>query len=495
MSKPRLPLACRGSLTGAIHLRATLAATFLLGAHESLGQSCGSWTLEAATGPYPRVLTAIAFDSARGCAVLYGGAPWNPGGGTFISRQDTWEWNGSVWTERPVSGPGIRGLHGMAYDSWRQRIVLFGGAFFETPDTWEWDGLQWLRVASFGPSHRYGAAMTFDSTRGRTVLHGGSPTQNAGDLADTWEWDGVIWVRVATTGPAPRGRHAMAFDAARSRVVLFGGLFGSLYNNQFYGDTWEWDGETWRLVSVTGPAARRSHGMASHVHGVHLFGGTCYTTTSQIMGDSWIWNGSTWSVHAFQGPGERTSFAMTQDDVRNRSLVFGGARSNNTFSSELWSSEGGDRLPSITAQPLHVVAQAGTPVIVPVVATGQGLLTYMWRRNGTALFKGGVYSGIATPTLLIPQSSPDNSGQYDVVVSDSCGSTFSQPIHVSVLACYANCDESTAAPILTATDFACFISRFATQDPYTNCDGSSHPPVLTANDFMCFLNRFAAGCT
>ncbi len=27
---------------------------------------------------------------------------------------------------------------------------------------------------------------------------------------------------------------------------------------------------------------------------------------------------------------------------------------------------------------------------------------------------------------------------------------------------------------------------------YANCDGSSVAPVLTANDFQCFLNRFAA---
>ena len=30
---------------------------------------------------------------------------------------------------------------------------------------------------------------------------------------------------------------------------------------------------------------------------------------------------------------------------------------------------------------------------------------------------------------------------------------------------------------------------------YANCDGSTAAPVLTANDFQCFLNAFAAGCT
>ncbi len=61
--------------------------------------------------------------------------------------------------------------------------------------------------------------------------------------------------------------------------------------------------------------------------------------------------------------------------------------------------------------------------------------------------------------------------------------------------CYPNCDGSTAAPILNANDFQCFLNRFASSDSSANCDGSTVPPVLNANDFQCFLNTFAAGCT
>ena len=61
-------------------------------------------------------------------------------------------------------------------------------------------------------------------------------------------------------------------------------------------------------------------------------------------------------------------------------------------------------------------------------------------------------------------------------------------------ACYANCDASTAPPILNVADFTCFLQRFAAGDPYANCDESSAPPVLNVADFTCFLQRFAAGC-
>ena len=60
--------------------------------------------------------------------------------------------------------------------------------------------------------------------------------------------------------------------------------------------------------------------------------------------------------------------------------------------------------------------------------------------------------------------------------------------------CYANCDNSTTAPILTPADFACFIDQFAAGAGYGNCDGSSGQPFLTGNDFQCFLDRFVAGC-
>jgi hypothetical protein len=70
-------------------------------------------------------------------------------------------------------------------------------------------------------------------------------------------------------------------------------------------------------------------------------------------------------------------------------------------------------------------------------------------------------------------------------------------------ACYANCDNSSVAPVLNAGDFTCFLNSFnaaqslsAAQQltAYSNCDQSTTPPVLNAGDFTCFLTRFRAGC-
>jgi hypothetical protein len=67
-------------------------------------------------------------------------------------------------------------------------------------------------------------------------------------------------------------------------------------------------------------------------------------------------------------------------------------------------------------------------------------------------------------------------------------------VHAVGVPCYANCDHSTAPPILNAADFTCFLSQFAGSDPHANCDGSTTAPTLNVHDFICFVNKFSLGC-
>jgi hypothetical protein len=111
------------------------------------------------------------------------------------------------------------------------------------------------------------------------------------------------------------------------------------------------------------------------------------------------------------------------------------------------------------------------------------------------LVDGGSISGATTQTLLIDPVSIGDAGTYDVQAGDACGTTTSAGALLAVSAlCYANCDDSTIAPVLNVNDFICFQTRFAAGDPYANCDGSTASPVLNVNDFICFQTRFAAGC-
>jgi hypothetical protein len=213
-----------------------------------------------ATAPSPRTLHAMAFDSQRGRALLFGGFD-----GNSSSLADTWQWDGSLWTQlAPVTSPTARDAHALAYDSVRDRVVLFGGSGGVSGtvlgDTWEWDGGNWTqRVPAQSPFVRWGTALAFDRARGRTVLFGG---YGNGYLSDTWEWDGTNW-SPGGGAHAPPGRtlHKLAYDSARGRTVLFGGVAAP--NGFLFQDTWEWDGTDWTLrATASSPPARADHVLA-----------------------------------------------------------------------------------------------------------------------------------------------------------------------------------------------------------------------------------------
>ena len=82
--------------------------------------------------------------------------------------------------------------------------------------------------------------------------------------------------------------------------------------------------------------------------------------------------------------------------------------------------------PSVTSHPASQTVCAGTPVTLNVTATGAPPLAYQWRKNGSAIpgATGTAYS------LASPQ--PSDSGAYDVVVSNGCGSATSNAATVTI---------------------------------------------------------------
>src|SRR5207249_2812034 len=91
----------------------------------------------------------------------------------------TWEWNGTAWVQRAVVGPSPRVGHAMAYDAARGVTILFGGYYFHEgvyqydAHTWEWNGTAWTQRTVTGPSPRDAHAMVYDAVRGVTILFGG----------------------------------------------------------------------------------------------------------------------------------------------------------------------------------------------------------------------------------------------------------------------------------------------------------------------------------
>lgn len=296
-----------------------LFLTVLVTAASALGQD---WQLQAPpTSPAGATFPRMAYDAQRGRCVAFGG--WNAPIGSIVF-QDTWEYDGSTWILRtPATVPDERESHAMAYDSVRNRMVMFGGwdfNFVKLGATWEWDGTDWLdRQPQNAPSPRILSAMAYDSARGVTVLFGGEDTTLRGD---TWEWNGTNWQqRTPANAPSPRTSHAMAFDAVRGRVVLFGGHDGT----NFLGDTWEYDGGNWTLRTLDGaPSPRVDCQLAydSQRARIVLFGGGDATLDRN---DTWEYDGQRWrQLFTATRPQGNSAMAMVHDSARGRTVVFGG---------------------------------------------------------------------------------------------------------------------------------------------------------------------------
>jgi hypothetical protein len=313
----------RNALTGALVRTYTFSANVTAFELATVAAPGWGWMNRGVPGPSSRTNHAMAYDSAWGMTVLFGGEDPDSAFG------DTWEWPGDSWSQPPPPppAPSPRTHHALAYDSARGVSVLFGGFAPYYPyylgDTWEWDGNDWTQVSADGPSPRHLHAAAYDSARGVTVLFGGTGLGEFWEIyGDTWEWNGNTWARVSTEGPSPRYEHALAYDSVRGVTVLFGGWDGSAY----YGDTWELGGNGWTLVSTDGPCPRRGHGMAyDSARGVTvLFGGdNAPPGNHSYLGDTWEWDGNDWTQVSTDGPSPRRT-TLAYDSARRVTVLFGG---------------------------------------------------------------------------------------------------------------------------------------------------------------------------
>lgn len=190
-----------------------------------------TWTQQfPSTSPSPRV-AYMAYDAAARTVVLFGGI--NSAG----ELGDTWTWDGvaKTWTQQsPDASPAPR-LAPLAYDPATRSVVLFGGGIEHPPasggtaygDTWNWNGTTWTQqFPATAPSARLGAGMAYDPGLGALVLFGGAVGGDWVNSADdTWTWDGTNWTQIfPATLPPNRYYFGMSYNPIAKAVVMFGGF-------------------------------------------------------------------------------------------------------------------------------------------------------------------------------------------------------------------------------------------------------------------------------
>jgi hypothetical protein len=141
------------------------------------------WQPIASVGPNPTFEPLMVHDGARSLIVMVGER-------SAQNEVRTWEWDGAAWTLAAIAGAPHRVRSALAFDDVRGQSILFGGDVPGQPyagDLWTWTGAAWSMATPFAPSPsaRSGHAMAFDSHRNRLVMFGGA--NSLGYLGDTWE--------------------------------------------------------------------------------------------------------------------------------------------------------------------------------------------------------------------------------------------------------------------------------------------------------------------
>lgn len=239
------------------------------------------------------VVAAMTYDEARREIVFFGGQV--DAGQTMLD--ETWTYDGTNWVHRsPATSPPARAYQGMAYDRRRQRVVLFGGLLppgQATNDTWEWDGSTWTEVpvaVQQRPSPR-GTYITYDEARGRVTLLGGH--DGATRLGDTWEFDGTTWHLLSPTkSPSARGFASAVYSEATEQTWVFGGF--------------DWQGvgigdaDTWYHQSLL-PARFRTRNAQNQPIGPGCAGSAGVPSLRLGIGER-PWLGDTFTVHLTNVP-------------------------------------------------------------------------------------------------------------------------------------------------------------------------------------------------
>ncbi|MGC4035711.1 MAG: kelch repeat-containing protein [Chitinophagaceae bacterium] len=284
--------------------------------------------------PLERAHHSGVYDPSRNGFVIYGGFIFKDNKPEMTG--DVWNWDGKKWKEIARTNTS-KIIAPMAFDDKRGRLLMFGGADTSGNEDGKLSVFQnnsWHVLMDSQVMARGDAGLVYDKKRDRLVLFGGVHNDNF--LGDTWEFDGRTWKRVSEKGPEPRSGVAMTYDNDRGVTVLYGGFKpGTAFN-----DTWEWNGKLWKQILAEGPGPRSWPCIAydSRIHQSILFGGE--DMHDHFYNDTWCWDGKTWKQITTTGPPGRIQFVMDYDPRRSRIVLFGGFGMPSHYSNDTWEFDG-----------------------------------------------------------------------------------------------------------------------------------------------------------
>ena len=294
--------------------------------------------------PSPRGYVEMTYDSESEVIVLFGGQLGDVRAQDPVSGE-TWVFHidDRRWEQRtPVPAPLPLVDANAAYDSLRDRVVLWGGGsadFDPMNEVWSYDANSdtWLfheKASAMAPPARVGSEMVYDASADKLVVFGGLDLGTGSYFAETWllDMETESWTQVESD-ETPRGRNfiGLAYDPNTERVYLWGGS-GSKDAN-----IWELDtsARAWTQYESTEDAPRPQYYLevesVDEIGALLVFGGP----QRPSMHVTWLFTpGSrTWEQIVGEGPGSRTRFAMAHAGSHGN-FLFGGQPGSQQFQYE-----------------------------------------------------------------------------------------------------------------------------------------------------------------
>jgi hypothetical protein len=328
--------------------------------------------------------------------VMFGGM------GATGDLDDTWVWNGSEWLkEHPQHSPSARAGASMSADPSTGQLILFGGSFTTVErssasqtiigdswkaltDTWEWNGTDWTQLHSMSfpnmSGYVMGTAMTTDPHLHQLILFvtpsdGGAPaddTQNRwapgviGPVSHVccadapspqeWVWTGTDW-RLART--VKTNISVVSTDQKSASILGFTtptdgypactltdisdlspaylaspGIETPAASNSctVQGQTLFWNGSSWiQLHTAVGPPDLPFAAMATIPQSTVIM--------VDSVGNTWLWGDPTWQRLSTANVGRRAWASVASDPDTSQVVLFGGY-ANHSQLSDTWTFDG-----------------------------------------------------------------------------------------------------------------------------------------------------------
>ncbi len=402
----------------------------------------GTWTNVSPPtgyGPAARWSATMAYDPGLGAVVLFGGRDVSQ----FFN--DTWEFNGSGWTEIPTAAAPSPRITSMTYDPAVGGIVLFGGGIGNLPagsgsawtyynDTWEFGVGGWTNVTGglSGSPPPMTSTIAYDPATDVSMVYGGSATQTSctvyGPETEQWSFNGTGWVdQTAQARAGPGGSlglagEGLAFDPGLDAMVSFGGLTRTTGGGCMSLEaTWTYANGTWTNISgpfAVQPAGRQSITLVDVPSGnfVMLFGGNI-DGTFDYLGDTWALssNLTLWSIAPVRwtqlsadapAPSPRSAAAMAYDPLLGAVVLFGGYFVQVAAAGDTWLFQNGawtDVTPTSGSSPPARWSAAMTydPALGKIVMFGGRDLSQFF--NDTWEYGASGWSEVSSPSAPSPR--------------------------------------------------------------------------------------------